>query len=150
MNKFLTNLFYIKREGMNRVFCIFGIKIKIRMNTCCYLPDSKILKKNNIHFPHPIGIVIANSATLGKNCIIYQNVTIGAKSRNACKPKDFPTIGDNVIIYANACIIGGIRVGNNVQIGANSVVTKNIPDNCIVAGNPAKIIKRITPEIENQ
>ena len=140
----LNKYFYIRRNGMNRVYCILGIKIKVPIPTTCYLPDDKKLRNLNINFPHPIGIVIANNATLGKNCIIYQNVTIGAKSFELAKhgKKYFPVIGDNVIIYAGACVIGGIKVGNNVVIGANSVVINDIPDNSVVVGNPAKIIKR--------
>ena len=57
--------------------------------------------------------------------------------------KYFPTIGDNVTIYAGACVIGGIKIGNNVVIGANAVVTKDIPDNSVVVGNPAKTIKKL-------
>ena len=114
------------------------------MNTTCYLPDTKKLKDLNTRFPHPIGIVIAERATLGKNCVIYQNVTIGAKSFELAKEKEhYPTIGDNVIIYAGACVVGGITIGNNVIIGANAVVTKDIPDNSVVVGNPAKIIKKV-------
>ena len=143
MSNILSRLFSVKRSGMNRVFCVLGIKIKIPMNTTCYLPDTKMLRDNNIEFPHPIGIVIAKSAKLGKNCVIYKNVTIGAKSREKANEGEFPTIGDNVIIYAGACVVGGITVGNNVQIGANSVVTKDVPDNCVVAGNPARIIKML-------
>ena len=56
--------------------------------------------------------------------------------------KHFPIIGDNVIIYAGACIVGGIKIGNNAIIGANAVVTKDVPDNAIVVGNPAKIITK--------
>ena len=142
LKQFINKYFYIQRKGMNRIFCLFGIKMKFPISSTCYLPDDKILKNLNINFPHPIGIVIANNATIGKNCIIYQNVTIGAKSFELAKQgkKYFPTIGDNVIIYAGACVIGGIKIGNNVTIGANAVVTKDIPDNCIVVGNPAKII----------
>lgn len=54
---------------------------------------------------------------------------------------DAPTIGDNVVVYAGAKIIGGVHIGNNVIIGANAVVTKDVPDNCVVAGVPARIIK---------
>ena len=54
-----------------------------------------------------------------------------------------PTIGDNVEVGANVVIIGDIEIGNNVVIGAGSVVVKSIPSNCIVAGNPAKVIKQI-------
>ena len=50
-------------------------------------------------------------------------------------------IGDNVVIYPHSIIIGDIKIGNNVKIGAGSIVTKDVPDNCIVAGNPAQIIK---------
>lgn len=140
--QFLNKYFYIRRKGMNRVFCLFGIKIKLPIPTTCYLPDEKKLRDLNINFPHPIGIVIAQNATIGKNCTIYQNVTIGAKSFDLAKQgkTHFPTIGDNVIIYAGACIVGGIKKGNNVIIGANAVVIKDVPDNSVVAGNPAKII----------
>ena len=144
MKKILSQLFSIKRAGLNKVITAFGIKIKLPLYSSCYLPDTKMLEAQNIEFPHPIGIVIARSVKLGKNCVIYQNVTIGAKSRDlAYNQENFPTLGDNVIVYAGACIIGGIKIGNNVQIGANAVVTKDIPDNCIVAGNPARIIKHI-------
>lgn len=144
MKKILSQLFSIKRAGMNKVITAFGIKIKLPLYSSCYLPDTKMLEAQNIEFPHPIGIVIARSVKLGKNCVIYQNVTIGAKKRNLANNREnFPTLGDNVIVYAGACIIGGIKIGNNVQIGANAVVTKDIPDNCIVAGNPARIIKHL-------
>lgn len=69
--------------------------------------------------------------------MIGQNVTIGGKSGWY----EVPIIGDNVEINAGARIIGPIRIGNNVIIGANAVVVKDVPDKCIVAGIPAKIIK---------
>lgn len=137
----LKKIFSIKRCGMNRVFIIFGLKIKLPINTCCSLPDLSVLHKKNIDFPHPIGIVIAENVKLGNNCVIYQNVTIGGKTRIG--KNGFPTIGDNVTIYAGACIIGDVKIGNNVIIGANAVVTKDIPNNCVVAGVPAKVIKKI-------
>lgn len=52
-----------------------------------------------------------------------------------------PIIGDNVSLGCNVTIIGGVHIGNNVTVGAGSVVVKDIPDNCIVAGNPAKVIR---------
>lgn len=84
-----------------------------------------------------IGVVIHSRAVIGKNCMIGQNVTIGGKSGWY----EVPVIGDNVEISAGARIIGPVRIGNNVIIGANAVVVKDVPDNCIVAGVPAKIIK---------
>lgn len=84
-----------------------------------------------------IGIVIHSRAVIGCNCLIGQNVTIGGKSGWY----EVPVIGDNVHISAGARVLGPIRIGNNVIIGANAVVVKDVPDNCIVAGIPAKIIK---------
>lgn len=104
---------------------------------------SMLIAKNakigeNILFAHLNGIVIGEGSIIGDNCIIYHQATIGQKDNK------YPKIGNNVIIYPGAKIIGDIIIGNNVVVGANSVVTKSIPDNCIVAGVPAKIIKKIS------
>lgn len=80
---------------------------------------------------------IINAKKIGRNCHIYQQVTIGFNGTQS------PIIGDNVRICCGAKVIGGIHIGNNVVIGANAVVCKDIPDNVIVAGVPAKIIKQI-------
>ena len=92
----------------------------------------------NVQFPHyGLGVVISPDAIIGDDCKISQGVTIGGRSGiTKC-----PVIGNNVLIGANAIIIGDVTVGNNVQIGAGSVVVKSIPDNCVVVGNPARIIK---------
>lgn len=84
-----------------------------------------------------IGVVIHARAIIGNNCMIGQGVTIGGKSGWY----EVPVIGDNVEINAGARVLGPVRIGNNVIIGANAVVVKDVPDNCIVAGIPAKIIK---------
>lgn len=77
----------------------------------------------------------------GKNLSVYQGVTIGNKGHGS-RSEITPTIGDNVSICANATVIGGIKIGNNVVIGAGSVVTKDVPDNCVAYGNPAVLKKR--------
>lgn len=102
---------------------------------CIISPIANI--KGVIHFAHPLGVVIGAGCSIGKNCTIFQNVTIGQKNNL------YPTIGDNVTIYPGAVVIGNIKIGNNVVIGANSVVTKDVPDNTVVAGIPAKVIKRV-------
>lgn len=76
---------------------------------------------------------------IGKNCWVNQGVTIGYTNDNDC-----PTIGDNVTIYCGAKVLGDVKVGNNVIIAANAVVVKDVPDNCVVGGVPAKIIKRMS------
>lgn len=85
-------------------------------------------------------IITANK--LGKNCKIMQQVTIGFNGNQK------PTIGDNVTVCAGAKIIGGVTVGNNVIVGANAVVTHNVPDNCVVGGVPARIIRRLDRVID--
>lgn len=84
-----------------------------------------------------IGVVIHARAIVGRNCMIGQGVTIGGKSGWY----EVPVIGDNVEISAGARILGPIKIGSNVIIGANAVVVKDVPDNCIIAGVPARIIK---------
>ena len=73
---------------------------------------------------------------MGANCKIYQQVTIGYNGEKA------PSLGNNVTVCCGAKVIGGVTIGDDVIIGANAVVVKDIPNHCIVVGVPAKIIKR--------
>ena len=91
-----------------------------------------------VDFPHPRNIVIGENAIIGKKLTIYNNVTIGQNHG------DYPKIGDNVTIYPGSVIVGKIIVGDNVIIGANSFVNKDIENDSVVAGNPARIIRRRT------
>lgn len=89
-------------------------------------------------FPHGLyGIIISPDVTIGKNSRIYHHVTIGNDDVDAL---NVPTIGDNVTIYPGAKIIGKIKIGNNVKIGANAVVVEDVPDNSIVLA-PKAVIK---------
>lgn len=86
-------------------------------------------------------IVIHKDVKFGKNARIHADVNIGSYNRNSGRGETAsPIFGDNVYIGPGAKIFGGIRIGNEVAIGANSVVTKNVPDGVSVAGAPAKII----------
>ena len=90
----------------------------------------------NFRTGHYLGLVIGPGTIIGDNCVFYQQVTVGQNHDR------YPVIGNNVTVYAGAKIIGGIHIGNNVIVGANAVVTKDVPDNCTVAGVPAKIISQ--------
>lgn len=85
-----------------------------------------------------IAVVIHKRTIIGKNCMIGSNVTIGGRSRSI----NVPVVGDNVFISTGAKILGDIKIGDNSVIGANAVVIHSVPENCIVAGVPAKIIKK--------
>lgn len=77
---------------------------------------------------------------IGKNCNISQGVTLGVVNRG--ENKGYPTIGDDVYIGPGAKIVGSVNIGNNVAIGANCVVTKDVPDNSVVVGIPGKVISQ--------
>lgn len=89
---------------------------------------------------HGYGLVLA-CHKIGENCSIWQGVTIGRNPKPGMVI-DKPTIGDNVSILTNAVVAGGIEIGDNTSIGAGSIVLKSMPSNVIVAGNPAKIIRK--------
>lgn len=88
---------------------------------------------------HGNGVVIGETAVIGDDCLIYHGVTLGAKRVE--KGKRHPTLGNNVVIGAGAQVLGNINIGDGAIIGAGSIVTKDVPPNDVVAGNPAKSIK---------
>lgn len=96
----------------------------------------------NIKFPHPTGIVIGDGVVCA-DCTIYQNVTLGAKKRfidPSNRESTYPKIGTGTVIYASAVIVGGVSIGSNSIVGANSFVDFSIPESTTVVGSPGKII----------
>ena len=96
---------------------------------------------------HGLGIVIGETTEIGENVTIYQGVTLGGimpsiESNLQRNQKRHPTIGNNVIIGSGAQILGAIKVGDNARIGANSVVSRDVPPNVTVAGVPAREFAR--------
>ena len=92
--------------------------------------SSKSSIGSGLRLPHLHDITVSEFAEIGDNCTIFHQVTIGVNERRSTKKA--PRIGNNVYIGVGAKIIGDIVVGNNCIIGANAVVTKNVPDNMIV------------------
>lgn len=84
---------------------------------------------------HSFGIVINSSVRAGHNLVLEHGVTIGAEKNRS------PVLGDNIFIGAGAKIIGGVHIGSDVKIGANAVVTKDLPDGATAVGIPARVIK---------
>ena len=129
---------FFARHGIPFFPYFFGF-IQLKKFACEISPYAKIGEGFRLY--HTPGIVIGWGVEIGKNCEVFQNVTIG-ESRKETDGRRFPTIGDNCTIYAGACVSGPVAVGRNVQIGANSVVLGDIPSDCFAAGAPAKVIRR--------
>ena len=101
-------------------------------------PGAKV--GQGVFIDHGSGVVIGETTEIGDNVTIYQGVTLGGTGKET--GKRHPTIGDNVLISAGAKVLGSIKIGNNVKVGASSVVLDPVPDNCTVVGVPGKVIVR--------
>jgi len=101
------------------------------------IPSSVSIGKGTLFGHSGIGVVIHQDAIIGNNSVLGQGITIGGRSRNP----QVPVIGNRVYIAAGARVLGPITIGNNVIIAPNAVVIKDVGDNCIVGGIPAKILK---------
>tara|TARA_Y100001970_G_scaffold239389_1_gene301294 strand:+ start:265 stop:831 length:567 start_codon:yes stop_codon:yes gene_type:complete len=106
-------------------------------------PKAKIGK--NLFIDHGMGVVIGETSEIGDNVTIYHNVTLGgiSPSINAYEQRNLkrhPTLQDNVVVGSGAQILGPIVIGKNSLIGANAVVTKDVPEKSIMVGIPAKRI----------
>ncbi len=129
----LERWFYLHRLTIIAVL----IRVFIRIVFSADIPYKLKIGKGTI-MPHDaLGSLFHPDVVIGKDCVILHGVTIGGRSGY----KDLPIINDNVLIGAHSIILGPITIGENSVIGAGSVVVKDVPANCIVAGNPAKIIK---------
>jgi serine acetyltransferase len=128
----LWYLFYIKRcDAFNNAS--FGTDL-----------NQGAVFKTAPELPHGLnGIIVHLRARVGSNVVIWQQANIVSSGGGT------PVIGDNAKIGAGAKIIGGITLGNNVIVGANAVVTHDIPDNCVVAGVPARVIEQLNIKNED-
>jgi serine O-acetyltransferase len=91
---------------------------------------------------HPSGVTMGNSLVIGHNVTLAGGVTCAARfyEEGRDDEQEFPVIGDNAVIGAHAVIVGGVRIGRNAVVGANSTVIKDVPDDAVVHGNPARRI----------
>ena len=114
-------------------------------------PKAKIGK--NLFIDHGMGVVIGETSEIGNNVTIYHMVTLGGispsiNSNDQREVKRHPTLHDNVVVGSGAQILGPVIVGKNAKIGANAVVTKNVPENGIMIGIPAKNVGTATEEFK--
>lgn len=130
--KYFRNIFYMRINKKPFLIRLF------------FPEDSnfRICKRNigpGMYAAHPFSTIL-NAKSIGKNFSFRQCTTLGNKEdgRNDL----VPVIGDNVTLGSHVCIIGDITIGNNVIVGAGSVVVKSVPDNVVVVGNPARVIRK--------
>ena len=115
-------------------------------------PNAKIGK--NLFIDHGMGVVIGETSDIGDNVTIYHMVTLGGispsiNSDDQRNTKRHPTLMDNVVVGSGAHILGPVVVGKNAKIGANAVVTKDVIENSVMVGIPAKNVGEVTTEDEN-
>lgn len=149
----LMLLYFRKYNG------IWGLKKHLSQSS---IPDARLLRIYNSYFgrygswigypskfagvpcfPHGCyGVFISGGAKIGKNTVIFQQVTIGSNTLNDSEMAGSPTIGENVYIGAGAKIIGKVVIGDNCRIGANAVVYQDMPSNSVAVQSPTRIIQK--------
>ena len=114
----------------------------VNKHYCSSIPiSSKVNEFNTVH--GFCGIFISTAAVIGKNCTIFQHVTLGSNYLDGPKMGGgAPVIGDNCFIGVGAKIIGKVKVGNNVRIGAGAIVVEDVPENCTVVMDKPRVICR--------
>ncbi|WP_178985254.1 serine O-acetyltransferase [Winogradskyella helgolandensis] len=140
-------MYYLRKASQYKRFSVLGIYFRLILKRLSYKYGFQIPVETSIGEGFYIGhfgtIVINKDAVIGKNCNIAHLTTIGQTNRG--KLKGSPIIGDNVWIGTGSVITGRINIGNNVLIAPNSFVNMDIPNNSLVIGNPAKVIKKENP-----
>ena len=114
-------------------------------------PKAKI--GENLFIDHGMGVVIGETSEIGNNVTIYHMVTLGGispsiNSDDQRNSKRHPTLMDNVVVGSGAQVLGPVVVGKNAKVGANAVVVKDVPENAIMVGIPAKNIGTATEEFK--
>ena len=114
-------------------------------------PKAKI--GENLFIDHGMGVVIGETSEIGNNVTIYHMVTLGGispsiNSNDQRGSKRHPTLMDNVVVGSGAQVLGPVVVGKNAKIGANAVVTKDVPENAVMVGIPAKNVGTATEEFK--
>ena len=109
-----------KFPRFHRLVCVL-----LGSDVYCHIPKGLLM-------PHPYGVVIHSETVIGEDTIIMQQVAMGGKNWN--NPSGVPTLGNSCYVGAGAKILGPVKIGKQVTIGANAVVTKDVPDGCVVVG----------------
>jgi serine O-acetyltransferase len=104
----------------------------------CYI-HRKARLGAGLKLPHPVGIVIGEGVVIGERCTIYQHVTLGGRRVGDWNAGHYPTLGDDVVVFCGAAVLGALTIGDRATIGANSVVLDSVPQDSVAVGAPARV-----------
>ena len=96
---------------------------------------------------HGMGVIIGETAEIGDDCLLYQDVTLGGTGNE--KGKRHPTLGSHVVVGSGAKVLGNIKIGDHVRVGANSVVLNDVPSHSTVVGIPGRVVRRKPSDLNN-
>lgn len=132
-NRYFRNIFYF------RIGTFYGGVLNMYMpkERSFIINPQAIIGKGFVAF-HPYSTIL-NVKSIGENCVVRHLSTFGNKNDDNLK---IPVIKNNVVFGANVIVIGDVIINNNTVVGAGAVVTKSVPENCVIVGNPGRIIKR--------
>ena len=133
MHRWANFLYRIRLRLLARItsqFCKFLTGIEIH-------PAAKIA--SGVFIDHGQGVVIGETAEVGKGTVLYQGCTLGGTGKES--GKRHPTVGENCVISAGAKILGNIKIGDGAKVGAGAVVLKDVPANATAVGVPARIVR---------
>ena len=139
----LQLLYYLHNSRYFRTLFYFRMGLAVESIIRWWRPGDKYfaIRRNmkvgkGFRFAHPYATIL-NADSIGDNFSCLHCTTLGQTNKGR------PTLGNNVVLGANVTIIGPVHIGNNVTVAAGAVVVKDVPDNCVVAGVPAKVIKYV-------
>jgi serine O-acetyltransferase len=119
------------------------ISYAVRFIFGCWIPPQTEIGEGTVFGYGGLGIVVHGDATIGRNCSIAQNVTIGGgRGGPSADGRSLPKLGDNVMVGAGAVILGAVEIGDDAMVGANAVVTTDIPPSTVFGGVPARLIRQ--------
>lgn len=129
---------YLRMHNSKSKFIQRAIEVYLHIVYSCDIPAEVQIGKNCSFAHNALGVVINPKVIIGDNCHIGQNVTIGGRNGHEI----VPILGNNVLVGANALILGPITIGDNSIIGAGAIVVKDVPPNSVVRSEASKIYKR--------
>lgn len=103
---------------------------------------------NGFFIDHGMGVVVGETTEIGDYVTLFQGVTLGGTGKE--KGKRHPTLGNHVVVGSGAKVLGNIRIGDSVKIGANSVVLRSVPSNSTVTGIPGRIVKTVGARVPEE